>query len=258
MKKLLFFTAVDNGYEDFLPLYIYFANKYNENSSFEFLVKNLKEDFLSLINNFSNQFGIKNVLLRNFNNEFFDANQYRFIDEPTIKCEYTYIGDVDIFIKENILPFHISKMNEHNTIYDNCIRPDQRKKLTGLHFIKTEEWYKQTKNVRHEFISLYSDKKCKINNEELLKLIADKSKVKLFDNGKFFPRPLHGVHISLKRKPFTDKMEFPSKEYKEMMIDNFFKTKDYEILKPFLSNNMLNILDKCNEYVINKNMTYLV
>ena len=45
-------------------------------------------------------------------------------------------------------------------------------------------------------------------------------------------------------------MEFPSKEYREMMLDCFYKTNDWNKLKKFLSKNMLNILEKCNNYVI--------
>ena len=52
MNNLLFFSAVDNDYEKFLILYIYFANKFNKNSCFEFLIKDLNDHFAQKINEF--------------------------------------------------------------------------------------------------------------------------------------------------------------------------------------------------------------
>ena len=250
--NLLFFTAVDNGYEDFLPLYIYFANKYNENSSFEFLIKNLSNNFINLIKNFQNKFKIKNILLRNFNDNI-RADSLRWLEEPLTKCNYTYIGDVDIFINENILPFHLSEMKKYNTIYDNKIRLNNNNFMSGLHFIKSDEWYKATKNVRIKYFNFYSTNK-NTYNELLLKLIINESKINILNNLKenTFNRPIHGLHISLNRIPFTTAMGFQTDLYKKMIINDFFKTDDWKIMQSFLSEKMINILNTCNEYVKNR------
>ena len=244
MNKLLFFTAVDNGYECFIPLYVYFANKYNENSSFEFLVRDLDEKFEKLMNEFCKVFNV-NIKLRNFDSKI-QANSFRFLEEPEIKCEYTYIGDVDIFINENILPFHLEEIKKYGTIYDNKIRLNDNSKLSGLHFVKTLEWYKATKEVRNSYLN----KIIKFNNEQLLKKVAFESKIKILDNVKenSFTRPIHGLHISLKRVPFTDKMTFPIDLFNSMIVNGLYLSDDYQKLKPFLSEKMLNILLTCENY----------
>lgn len=253
MNELLFFTAVDNGYQDFIPLYVYFANKYNPNSKFEFLVKNLTTNFQELINNFNKQFNV-NILLRNFNYENIKANQLRFLEEPKTKCTYTYIGDIDIFINENILPFHINQIKEFNTIYSNCLRyPATINRMSGLHFVKTNEYYTQTKTIRNNYMQLIIDKKINFGDEILLNNIMCELNtyiIKAKDITDFLlKRPIHGIHISLNRKPFNNKMEFPKKLFKQMFINDFYISEDYKLINNFLSTKLKNILKTCEDYV---------
>ena len=260
---LLFFTAVDNGYECFIPLYMYFANKYNPNSCFEFLVKNLTNEFEILMDKFITDFNIKSLKLRTFNNKI-SAHKLRFLEEPITKCNYTYIGDIDIFINENILPFHINEMNKYNTIYDNKLRLGKPEFMSGLHFVKTNEYFQQTKDTRTKYYNLLlkvTSKEIKndfllhIQDECLLKLIMVESNIKLLDNitDQTFNRPLHGLHISLHRKPFTNNMEFPGDLYKSMIIDNLYNSIDWSKLQQYILPKLQNILITCDNYIINNN-----
>jgi len=251
MNNLLFFSAVDNGYEDFIPLYVYFANKYNPNSKFEFLVKNLTNDFKELINNFNKQFNT-DILLRNYTNNI-NANRLRFLEEPITKCTYTYIGDIDIFINENILPFHINQMKEFNTIYSNCLRyPSNTNRMSGLHFVKSDEYFKQTESIRNKYIKLLIDKKITTGDEILLNNIILSLNTCIItpkDNIDFLiKRPIHGIHISLNRKPFTSTLEFPKELFKQMFIYDFYKSDDYTLINKFLSTKLQNILKTCETY----------
>ena len=249
MNKLLFFTATDNGYEDFIPLYVYFASKYNKDAQFEFLIKNLTPDFQNLINEFSKTFHI-NVKLRKLINEHNTADKLRFLTEPEIKCEYTYIGDIDIFITEDILPFHLNELKKYGTIYDNKIRLKYHFLMSGLHFVKTKEWYEKTKNVRNKYLN----KTVPQRDEQILKNIVFESKIKVLDNIKenSFNRPIHGIHISLNRVPFTNKLTFPINDFKNIFINDLYKSDDWNKLKPFLSKKLLDILKKCEDYVNNQ------
>lgn len=248
MNDLLFFSAVDNNYEKFLILYIYFANKFNKNSCFEFLVKGLSNDFAKKINEFKNEFKINNILLRAHDEEV-KADRLRFLCEPCIECKYTYIGDVDIFINEPIKEFHINRMIKNNTIYDNCIRPENKLKLSGLHFVKTKEWYNLTRDIRKSF---FINSKNDLRNDEIILFdIAKKSNIKIYDDG-IFNRPVHGLHLSLNRVPFTNKMYFPIDLYKSMFIDDFLQSDDFLKLKQYLSEDMINILNTCTNYVLNE------
>ena len=251
MNNLLFFSAVDNDYEKFLILYIYFANKFNKNSCFEFLIKDLNDHFAQKINEFKKEFKIDNILLRAYN-ENIKADRLRFLCEPIIICKYTYIGDVDIFINEPIKEFHINRMIKNNTIYDNCIRPENKLKLSGLHFVKTKEWYNLTRNIRK---SIFINSKNDLRNDEMILFdIVKKSNIKIHDDKGSFNRPLHGLHLSLNRVPFTDKLSFPIDLYKSMFIDNFLQSDDFLKLKQYLSEDMINIINTCTNYVIQNNM----
>lgn len=251
MSNLLFFTAVDSGYECFIPLYVYFASKHNPDADFEFLVKDLDNQFEQLIFKFKKEFNINNLKLRSYDNNI-SAITYRFLEEPITKCKYTYIGDIDLFITENILKFHLNEMKKYDTIYDNKIRLENHDYLSGLHFVKTDEWYEKTKETRKKYFNKIDSTKNNTENcERILKNIVLESNIKLLDNVKenTFNRPAHGIHISLSRVPFTDKMFFPSSSYKKIFIDGLFKHNDYEKLKPFLNDKMIDILNKCTEYV---------
>lgn len=253
MNKLLFFTATDNGYEDFIPLYVYFASKYNKDAQFEFLVKNLTPEFQNLINEFSKTFHTE-INLRKITSNNIRGVELRFLEEPKIKCEYTYIGDIDIFINEPILDFHISMMKKYSTIYSNCVRYNDKDRMSGLHMVKTKEWYENTKKVRDSYKDKIEFKHFQRSNELLLKDITFESKLsKYVEDSKDIKdfnikRPVHGLHISLKRVPFTDKMYFPTELFKSMIINDLYKSEDWNKLKPFLSKKILDILKTCEDY----------
>jgi hypothetical protein len=248
--SLLFFTSALNGHKNFIILYSYFANKFNENSKFEFLVNNLNNDELKNIENFSKEFKIDISL--NFITEYKEINPQllRFLIEPNNKCDYTYIGDIDILINEKILDFHIEQMNKFQTIWDNQQRLNDLTKITGLHFIKSNEWYEKTIKSRIKYLNP-KNSHC-INDEVILKNIIWESKLNSKFDDTLRKRPLHGLHLSLNRVPFTDKMTFPIDLYKSMFIDDFLQSDDFLKLKQYLSEDMINIINTCTNYVLNE------
>lgn len=102
-------------------------------------------------------------------------------------------------ICEDILPFHISRLNGDEFCYDNEIRYySDKSRMSGLHFC-TRNWYVKTSAVR----SYYMQNKSHINfagiccDEAILKTIAEKSYVKLHSKTKdehafSLNRPVHG------------------------------------------------------------------
>lgn len=250
MDDLLFFTSALNDHKNFIVLYSYFAKKFNQNSKFEFLVNNEDDNFNKLIQAFSNEFNIE-IKLTYANYPELNGQVIRFLIEPLVKCTYTYIGDIDIFLNENILKFHIDQMNKFETIWDNQQRRNDPTKITGLHFIKSKEWYEQTKIAREKYLNpIYFNK---TNDEVILKNIIYESNLNQskYDDT-LRKRPLHGCHISLNRVPFTDKMTFPCELYKEMFIDNFLKSNDYLKIKKYLSKEIFDILNTCTNHVLNE------
>jgi hypothetical protein len=181
--------------------------------------------------------------------EFFEE-QYMYYLLPIYKCDYTYIGDIDILINENILDFHIEQMNKFQTIWDNQQRLNDLTKITGLHFIKSNEWYEKTIKSRIKYLNPKNSHY--INDEAILKNIIWESKLNSKFDDTLRKRPLHGLHLSLNRVPFTDKMTFPIDLYKSMFMDDFLQSDDFLKLKHYLSEDMINILNTCTNYVLNE------
>lgn len=158
-------------------------------------------------------------------------NTVRFVSNPTIKDDYTYISDIDIIsLRKNFYEYHIKQMNDYDMIYSNVIRKEMPQHMSGLHFVKTDKWYpvnlEKCPRIRYS-----------ANDEIILKQIAE-SKTKLnYDlNDINTQRPIHGPHISLNRKEpggYIDKFDrripgwcaSPWKhEYKEFIKSEVYKT----------------------------------
>lgn len=121
-------------------------------------------------------------------------NSYRFIVEPMIKREYVYIGDIDIMILENVFDKH-SYIFEKGLPYSNIVRVNS-KKLTGLHFCRYDKQY-PLPNINDLIDSVFND-------EDLLYAIMDrKGLIYPADEYRKIQRPVHGIHMSLNRMPFS-------------------------------------------------------
>lgn len=208
MNDLTFFTVSSNKYNNFILPFIYFANKYNPNSNFEIIINDKiisnnilegKDYLISVLHN-------SNILLKQQTYNI-PSSALRFLLEPTNKSNYTYISDIDIMICEEILNFH--KHNLFNNIYNNATRKYVNKPnyLSGLHFVKTNDYYNKTKNIRNDILNNKISMHEFSGDENLLYEICIRSNItvdqisgsttKLFN----LNRPIHGMHLSLNRFP---------------------------------------------------------
>ena len=152
--------------------------------------------------------------------------------------EYTYIGDIDILICENVLASHMNRVQRQDFIYDNEIRFKQNR-LTGLHLVKNDKWYPLTKSARQLY---YNNKNLNINDEVMLYDICNKSNIKMYPetlDGVLKNRPIHGQHLSLSRRPFTQSSSMPC------VVDARFKD---IFLKTISSNEFQTLLSFCPKF----------
>lgn len=202
-QTLLFFTCATRFYENFVIPYVFFARTSNENSLFEFVV----DDRLEFIR--KNQaaldwlkanMGVEPVLRSKA--EFHPLprlqNSIRFTATPLQTAPYVYIGDVDIMITEAILPWH-KPIFDAGLPYSNTWRAKDAR-LTGLHLTTYDAYYP---------LPPIDDLIAKIaNDEELLYAIVER-KGQLYDVERYKAaarariRPIHGIHMSLNRLPFS-------------------------------------------------------
>ncbi|MEM9262203.1 MAG: hypothetical protein AAGA22_01370, partial [Pseudomonadota bacterium] len=136
----------------------------------------------------TNQFGDA-FLIRNVTFIKGAPGSARFMNETSVRRRYLYIGDIDIFVLEEIAPKHIDKMAETGLPYSNIIRPGKHR-LSGLHFTETDAFYPlddfDGDVTRYDEVLLYE--------RVLKKGLPLPNKEETF-------RPLHGYHLSLNRRP---------------------------------------------------------
>lgn len=180
--------------------------------------------------------------------------------------DYVYMGDIDIYIvkeEEDLLQQHIKMIQKTRWNYSNAIRLTladyykYRKKmdsrhlmrLTGLHFIKVNEYYKQIKKAQ-QFVLKYLLSKKRIrfiddlffkDDERCLWLIIFLSHLgfpkESYELSSDNIRPLHGVHFAQGReyiiyKDLFRKNETRNKEHK-VYFDKFRQeyNSDFELRK---------------------------
>lgn len=250
-NSILFFISVDRNYEKFIFPYIYFARKFNPFSKFEIVVDDVDEKLSEMsekAKNFSKIIDCE-ILIRKPKIKNIDAHKIRFLEEPEIKCEYTYCGDVDLLILENVVPFHVSQMKNYGTIFDNVIRYNNETHLSGLHFVKTKEYYEKTRNHRRIEIK-GSDE---FNLFQICQRSGLKFKPKTINLTDFkINRPEHGFHISQNRKPFkfysTDSIDLNIDDL--VVLNSVLKEKEYKtISKKFFDREFVEVLSLAIEYV---------
>lgn len=208
--QLTFIVSTNLRNYPFILPFAYFAAKYNSNCAID--VHLYPDCDMTIIQNgikfLQHKFNCKlNVSIVSSTN--ITPQLYRFLVEPIDNTEYAYCCDSDIMICEDILPFHIAKLNGNDFCYDNEIRYySDSSKMSGLHFC-THEWYVKTINQRHSYLnqSILTNTGS-TNCERILKDIAEKSNILLHPatkdiNDFMLKRPIHGQHISLSRQPFN-------------------------------------------------------
>jgi len=193
--EILFFTVATGFYENYILSYVFFARVHNPSAKFEICVKDVEAyenrakralEYLRL----KTEIEIREI--PKFDKEPLIDNSYRFIINPITKCAYTYIGDIDIAVLENVWQAHRHILSNNKT-YSNMIRPGT-KMLTGLHLTISASQY-PLPEIDDLIEVTYSD-------EELLYAIVERQgRLQEEDNHPY--RPTLGIHISLNRIPFA-------------------------------------------------------
>lgn len=113
-SSLLFFTAVNSKYHQFVLPFIWFAAQFNHDSAFEILFTDeISNEVENGVKYLKECLPISDILLRKINTNIV-PQKLRFLETPTYNSTYTYISDIDILICESILDFH------KNNLIDNC------------------------------------------------------------------------------------------------------------------------------------------
>ena len=192
---LRFFVGADQGYEDYFPLYAAAALHHVAGSSVEVCLQDAyafdRGPHGDAVRYLRHTFGADRILTRTASSLQAGArpNTVRFLEEPTGRPEYVYIGDIDIIILDrNLREQHLRFMQRTGLPYSNALRPQDKTRLSGLHFTRYDAMYPlpdiSDVDVRH------------VNDERVLRTICERKGLPL--NEVWF-RPQHGIHASPNR-----------------------------------------------------------
>ena len=203
--SLLFYTAANQEYEFYTPLYIYSVLTSNPESYVEVGLEDaekFKKDNPGLIRFLNKRFGERFKLSTvNFENDI--PGSIRFITEPVLAdtCDYVYIGDIDILVlDENIKEQHLENMEKNNAPFSNIIRSEKNTegdyyRLSGLHFAPTDVQYPLPELDDVNYL-----KDIRGPDEHILYQIMEKKGHMVSPNMEF--RPEHGIHMRKGDHPF--------------------------------------------------------
>lgn len=222
-SNLCFSTFVFGTYQKYIPYYIYsIAKTYPES-----FTKVIIEDKLDL-----NIFEVLNLIKKkiNYSFEIIELNtsfshyekfvmrgsgaktmvRWLFDSSYFQGFEYVYIGDVDIlFLREKmpLLELHIQQMNSIKAPFSNKVRVDKEgnltTRLTGLHFLKTEEYFNKIDPIIHNLLDDETYLNGFVEGLERNEDFLYKLNMKAFQfDPKYvstMQRPWHGLHLGITR-----------------------------------------------------------
>jgi len=191
-KNLVIYTTANRPYEPFVLPYMASCLEFNPGAYVEVGVEDAdrfrRENYEALELLHARYGASMDVTTADFSHGA--PHSARFLNESETQREFIYIGDIDIFILEEIAPKHIEIMKTINLPYSNILRKG-RKALSGLHFSRTDAFY-PLPEVDETIVNL---------DEAMLYQMVVKKGLQLPPED-FNERPLHGFHMSLNRRPY--------------------------------------------------------
>lgn len=232
-----------NKYQKYVPMFIYFCLKSYTNVGVKiFLLDELKNKYTKIINKLSDMGDvvIKECCFSEYPRSNQELKMLRWVLDKSEFDDYNniYVGDVDLLIcreNPNLEEQHLVHCEDNKLPYSNMVRQNSKNRLSGLHFIKKDEYYA----IFVEIIAKYRNLLLKS------KLIDQKNETVLYnmmkESGLPFPSKTfwihHGIHLGYwrngkRKRPISDEAwSITGKEsyrgyfkfFKEVMEEDLYK-----------------------------------
>lgn len=250
-NELLVYTCCDSKYYMFIPLFCLSHLIYNENADIEIGVcaTKLSDNTEKALNIIREAYPNNKIIIdySAFKNKVFCGrkiinNTARFLIEPQIKNEYTYITDIDIICCEAIMPMHIQDMIVNHSDYSNMVRKNTNR-MTGLHFTKTSVYYP---------LPDISDINIGNNDEMVLyDIVSRRNNIDLLRNF----RPVHGIHMSLNRPTVEGNSRIPGWGAEKWVggMEKIMQNEVFNRINNYLDDKMLDMIIKLKDFYANQN-----
>jgi len=190
-ENLVIYTTANRPYEPFVLPYMASCLEFNRGAYVEVGVEDADrfrgENFEAFELLYSRYGSSMDVTTADFS--YGAPHSARFLNESQTQREFIYIGDIDMFIIEEIAPKHMRIMERFDLPYSNILRQG-RKALSGLHFTRTDAFYPLEK-MEGNIVNL---------DEAMLYQMVERKGHKMPPED-FRHRPSHGYHVSLNRRP---------------------------------------------------------
>jgi len=224
-------NVVNNTYQKYIPMFLFFCvTSYPEYSHRILLTGKLNDKYKKIISVLKNMADIE-VISNYFQKEYVghELKVLRWLikQDDFLNWDNLYIGDIDIIIckeEKSLETQHLNHSIKNKIPYSNSVRPNS-KRLSGLHFICRNLYYKQMNDVLEKYRKMHKNrmlKNCK--NEMILYKMIEESGLKFPDG---WNRPHHGLHLGLwrgkKNRKITEKAwsVIGKEDYRQHY--NFFK-----------------------------------
>lgn len=290
-------------YQGYIPIYFYSIYKhYPEYDAVVYVDRKISQSTQKLVEQipgYGEKYKIVPVdrVKKKLSSQQMKAYRWLLYDDMFDAYQYIYIGDIDIYICKESVPLHeqhIRHMNSQKLVYSNIVRNYSHapailerwqnkltkigihfsvtgiyyrffyhKRLSGLHFVNTEAYYKAINKQRQKFFRvyyktdivsrLYSWKMKSYSNEALLYYLVAQSRLRLpkqvsgnadillcEDPNSYKFRPHHGLHFGMWRdKEKADSVH--DKYINSQLCQNFYaqfknELKHDELLKEIEKN----------------------
>ncbi len=216
MDKICFITIANKQYQIYLPWYLYFLGQsYPNSTALIYLSESLDNNIRKAIDLIQYDYKIKENCFQDFhcnNPNVIKCLRWLNIDEDIMQFDYAHIGDIDLGIckeEPSLLEQHKKHCNITKLPYSNFVRPQLPPRLSGVHFIKIDEWF----DAMMDQIVIYRDRLEKgqvclpnpvgVNEQFLFNMITDSKLGKPHESiTKSYYQCVnkshhHGIHIRL-------------------------------------------------------------
>lgn len=182
MKDLCVVAVVDEGYQEYVPLYLYFLSRaYPQYEARIYFRGRFHPQVAEAIDSLrdTTRFEILPIPydFDESNPQALKSLRWVLYDEAFLDFEHVYIGDIDMFLVPEETPLHkahAEHCRELSLPYSNRIRGGQRK-LTGLHFVRTREYFDAVLPTIERYRATALQGTLAISNEELLYNMIEES-----------------------------------------------------------------------------------
>lgn len=204
-------NVVNGRYQRYIPMFLFFCYMSYPSYAIRILLTTpLNEKYKKIISMLKKEADIEvlpQYFKKNYMGHELKVLRWLLDQKDFLKWDNLYIGDIDILICNEFPSLetqHLNHCEKNKLQYSNSVRPNLTR-LSGLHFIRRESYYKKIDSVLKKYRKLHQSGALKSSkNEEILYRIVKESGLRFPEN---WFRPHHGLHLGLWRNGKTPNLK---------------------------------------------------